>query len=160
MKLATHSDFHGGSYTHYRHHEGFAKRARLLSTLPAPLLIVGCGFGFTVQELRALGVIAWGVDVSEYAFSNRACGYVYCGDILARDRIGIMAAQYGTVITEDLLPCLTDKEARLAAVNCIQLSPLVIHFVTEHGQAQDLNYHPCGYWMALTQQLTVSLEGM
>jgi hypothetical protein len=160
MKLATESDFHGGSYTAYRHHEGYAKRARLLSTLPSPLLIVGCGFGFTVQELRKLGIIAWGIDASWYAFQNRVCGYVDHGDILASTRIGILGAQYGTVITEDLLPCLTDDEARVAAINCTALGPLVVHFVTEQGEAPDLNYHSSGYWMTLTQQLTVSLEGM
>jgi hypothetical protein len=159
MRLATESDFHGGIYTAYRHHEGYAKRARLLSKLSPPLLIVGCGFGFTVKELRTLGIIAWGIDASWYAFRNRTCGYVDQGDILLGTRIGILGAQYGTVVTEDLLPCLRDDEAQIAATNCASLGQLVIHMVTEQGEA-DLNYHSSGYWMTLTQQLTVSLEGM
>lgn len=159
MRVATHSDFHGEIYTDYRQHEGYAKRARLLSALPAPLLIVGCGFGFTVAELRKLGSIAWGIDASVYAFQNRTTSFMAQNDILRPNFSGILNARFGTVITEDLLPCLTDDEARIAAGNCATLGPLVVHLVTEQGQAQ-LNYHPAGYWMTLTQQLTISLEGM
>lgn len=160
MKLATESDFYGGSYTHYRHHEGYAKRARLLANLPSPMLVVGCGFGFLVAELRQLGIIAWGIDASDYAFRNRTTGFVVQNDILRPAFSGILNTGFATVVTEDLLPCLTDDEARIAAQHCAQLGGAVIHLVTEQGQVKDLNYHSTGYWMTLTRQLAVSLEGM
>lgn len=159
MRLATYSDFHGEIYTKYRHHEGYAKRARLLANFPSPILVVGCGFGYLVDELRKLGIIAWGIDASDYAFQNRTSRFVVKGDILQPGLTGVLGTRYGTVITEDLLPYLTDLEAYDAAEHCAQLGTIVIHLVTEQGQAQ-LNYHPCGYWMTLTNQLTVSLEGM
>lgn len=34
------------------------------------VLEVGCAKGFVVEDLRSLGVDAWGVDVSEYAISH------------------------------------------------------------------------------------------
>lgn len=63
------------------------------------------------------------------------------------------------MVTESMLEWLTDNEAVVCAKNCALLSPLVLHLVTEQGQA-DYNYHSTGYWMSLTGQLTVSLEGM
>lgn len=157
MHLASKSDFYDGAlYTHYRHHEGHAKRARLFRYFPEPILVVGCGFGFLVSELLELGKQAWGVDASPYAIENRVTKRVLYGDILD---LGTWTMGQGTVITEDLLPCLTDSEALISARNCQTLSPLVVHMVTEQGEA-NLNYHSTGHWMNLTNQLTVSLEGM
>lgn len=143
------------AYTSYRHHEGYAKRARLLSAFPEPIIIVGCGFGFLVVELQRLDKLAHGIDASDYCWDNRVTDNFTQHDILR----GPPRLRAATVITEDLLPWLTDAEAKQAAENCAQLSPLVLHLVTEQGQA-GYNYHSTGYWMSLTNQLTVSLEGM
>lgn len=155
MRLACQSDFYGEIYTHYRHHEGYAKRAALLKGFRDPVLVVGCGFGFLVDELVKIGKDAWGIDVSFYAIENRTNDRVIWGNIL--EPLGL--TEFGLVVTEDLLPYLTDEEAKLASINCRKLAPIVIHLVTEQGEA-DLNYHTTGYWMNLTKQLTVSLEGM
>lgn len=158
MRLASHADFYNGPiYTQYRHHEGYRKRAQLFRYFPEPLLVVGCGFGFLVQELVDLGKQAWGVDASPYAIENRITKRVFYGDIL--DLGAWTMGKVSTVITEDLLPFLTDDEVLIVARNCQALSPLVVHMVTERGEA-NLNYHTTGYWMTLTGQLTVSLEGM
>lgn len=158
MRLASHEDFNGGIYTNYRHHDGYAKRARLFERFLDPVLIVGCGFGFLVDELLKLGKDAYGIDASLYAIRNRTNERVTLNSIL--DSVDVAQLQrFGTVITEDLLPHLTDHEARVAAVNCSRLGGIVIHMVTEQGEA-DLNYHPVGYWMTLTGQPTLSLEGM
>lgn len=157
MRLASHEDFHGGVYTEYRHHEGHAKRARLFRFFPEPILVVACGFGFLVEEFGRLGKAAWGIDASDYAIENRVSERARPGNIL--DLSDFTLGQFETLITEDLLPYLTDDEALIAARNCQALSPIVIHMVTEQGEA-DLNYHSAGYWMTLTNQLTISLEGM
>lgn len=153
MRLATESDFYGEIYTCYRHHEGYAKRARLFENFPEPILVAGCGFGFLVDEFLKLGKDAWGIDLSKYAVENRVNDHVARGNIL--DHQG----NYETIITEDLLPYLTDEEAQQAAENCKRIGRIVIHLVTVEGEA-DLNYHSLGYWMNLTGQLTASLEGM
>lgn len=148
-------DEYSRAYSNYRHHEGYAKRARLLQFLPEPIVVVGCGFGFLVVELQQLNRLAHGIDAADYCYQNRATANFTQHDILA----GPLRLHAATVITEDLLPWLTDAEAVTCAKNCALLSPLVLHLVTEQGQA-DYNYHSTGYWMSLTGQLTVSLEGM
>lgn len=148
-------DEYSHAYSDYRHHEGYAKRARLLQSLPDPIVVVGCGFGFLVVELQRLGKLAHGIDASDYCYQNRVTDNLTRHDILT----GPPRLHAATVITEDLLPWLTDAEAVTCAKNCAQLSPLVLHLVTEQGQA-DYNYHSTGYWMSLTNQLTISLEGM
>lgn len=157
MRLASYEDFHGGIYTDYRHHEGYAKRARLFCYFPEPILVVGCGFGFLVDELINLGKKAWGIDASPYAIENRVNKWVQFGNILDLD--GCRLGPFETLATEDLLPHLNNDEVLVAARNCQALSPIVIHMVTERGEA-DLNYRSCAEWMNLTGQLTVTLEGM
>lgn len=157
MRLASKEDFFNGSiYTSYHHHEGYAKRAALFKWFPEPILVVGCGFGFLVKEFENLGKVACGIDASAYAVENRVHRHVRQISILQAPQ---SEHQFDTVVTEDLLPFLTDEEAKEASKNCAKLGGIVIHMVTEQGEA-DLNYHSCGYWMTLTGQLTTSLEGM
>lgn len=148
-------DEYSRAYSNYRHHEGYAKRARLLHSLPEPIIVVGAGFGYLVVELEKLNKNALGLDASPYCYENRATESFIQWDIL----LGPPRIRAATVITEDLLPWLTDSESITCAKNCALLSPLVLHLVTEQGQA-DYNYHSTGYWMSLTGQLTISLEGM
>lgn len=159
MMVATPERFNGTWYTQYRHHEGFAKRARLFATFPGPILVVGAAFGFLVEELLQYRE-AYGIDASEWA-AEQAEGRVIIADILTDvEHIKARLGAFATVVTEDLLPSLTDAEAITAATNCAQLGGIVIHLVTEHGEVAELNYHSTGHWMALTNQLAVSLEGM
>jgi SAM-dependent methyltransferase len=159
MKLATREDYQNGPiYTRYPPPpEVYARRARLLQGFPEPILVIGCGFGGLVQALSESGQQAWGIDASPYAIENRVTERVRQADILTPSTWTL--GNSSTVISEDLLPCLTDGEVLTAAWNCRLLAPIVVHMVTEHGQA-DLNYHSCVEWMQLTNQLTVSLEGM
>lgn len=133
----------------------YARRALLLYRLPDPVLVVGCGFGRLVVELQRLGKVAWGCDASPYAETNRVTDNFLLLDITAVTPSG----HFATAITEDLLPWLTDFEAVTAANNCAAIAPLVLHLVTEQGQA-DYNYHSTGYWMRLLNQLVISLEGL
>ncbi len=63
--------FHGGSkgYGDYSYHPRWMDVARWVKSRwqPTSVLDVGCAKGFLVQELRMLGVEAYGVDISEYA---------------------------------------------------------------------------------------------
>lgn len=163
MRLATRADFYNGPiYTQYPPpDEVYDKRARLFYYYPEPFLVVGCGFGGLVRAFRDLGKQAWGIDASQWAVDNkdsRVGERVFRFDIL--DLSDWTLGQMGTVIGEDLWPHLTDDEVLVAARNCQALAPFVINMVTERGECKHLNYHSTGYWMSLTNQLTVSLEGM
>lgn len=155
MRLASQEEF-AAAYTQYRHHDGYRKRAQLFRHFPDPILVVGCGFGFLVEELLYLGKSAWGIDLSDYAEDN--CVTENFSKVNITGDISLLPP-FATIITEDLLPWLTDKEAVIAAKNCSAHGAIVIHLVTVAGEA-DYNYHSCGYWMTLTNQLTISLEGM
>lgn len=155
MRLASPSEF-AVAYTCYRWHGGYRRRALLLASLPDPFLVVGCGFGFLVVELQRLGKRASGIDAADYCWDNRVTDDFLQCDIL---RGPPPLDQCATVVTEDMLPWLNDTEVIVAAKNCALAAPLVLHLVTESGQTQ-YNYHTTGYWMNLTSQLTVSLEGM
>lgn len=168
MRLATYKDFHGPIYSNYRHHEGYAKRARLFKFFPEPILIVGCAFGFLLYEFDKLGKVAYGLEASREIFEGEwpieitIHPRVLFGSILSDADVNQLldtVGPFGSVIAEDVDPYLTDDEVLVAARNCQALSPIVIHMVTESGQA-DLNYRSSGEWMNLTNQLTVSLEGM
>jgi SAM-dependent methyltransferase len=52
----------------------FAGEARKIAAIPGvrSVLDVGCAKGFLVEELRAQGLEAWGIDVSPYAISCAA----------------------------------------------------------------------------------------
>lgn len=161
MRLASREEF-AEAYTQYPlPREVYAKRARLFEGFPEKILIVGCGFGLLVSELRNLGKDARGIDASAWAWENRDNEWVWCSDILNASKVDILRQQHGpfaTIITEDLLPWLTEEEVEMCARNCTGLGKIVIHMVTEQGEAP-YNYHPCVYWMALTKQLTCSLGG-
>src|SRR5438128_1169207 len=134
MRLATEADFFGNIYTHYRHHEGYAKRASLFKRFPEPILTLGCGFGFLVAELIKLGKETYGIDASEWAIENRVTDCVVFGNAME------MLPYARTVISEDLLPYLTDEEVLKVTKSCNDSGAIVVHLVTESGEA-DLNYH-------------------
>ena len=163
MRLASYEDFNDGPvYTRYPlPDEVYDKRARLFQFYPEPILVVGCGFGGLVRAFRDLGKEAWGIDASQWAIDNRDKRVekrVVKFDIL--DLSDWVLGEMGSVFTEDMLPHLTDDEVLVAARNCQALAPFVINMVTECGEDKGLNYHTTGYWMSLTGQPTISLEGM
>jgi SAM-dependent methyltransferase len=64
-----------GYFAHGNGAEGprdFSDEARRIAAIPGvrSVLDVGCAKGFLVRELRAVGVEAWGIDVSGYAISR------------------------------------------------------------------------------------------
>lgn len=159
MRLACSKDFqHGPIYTKYPlSEEVYDRRAKLFRYFPEPILVAGCGFGGLVDALQRLRKQAWGIDASQYAIDNATSRRAFKFDILNLSTWTL--GQMETVVTEDLIPCLTDDEVLVAARNCQALAPIVIHMVTESGQA-DLSYRSCVEVMRITNQLTVSLEGM
>lgn len=166
MRLASYEDFNNGPiYTKYPPPpEVYAKRASFFREYPDPILVVGCGFGGLVKAFQAIGKEVWGIDAADYCaenFENEIRDWLWQANIIDEPDFKslLQRGTYGTVFTEDLWPYLTDDEVIVASKHCSPLGRFVIHMVTEQGTA-DLNYHSTGYWMTLTNQLTVSLEGM
>lgn len=120
--LANQQDFERtgtGLYSEYKRYRFFETRAEVIRQTfdPASVLVVGCGWGFLVDELRKKGIDAWGVDLAEYAIrkahSEVPDSYRYIkradgrnGRQLARIGPGI----WDVVVTEDVLTVCSNEQ--------------------------------------------------
>lgn len=151
MRLASKADFEGGAlYTNYRRFPMFGWRAAWLTArygTAGKWLVAGCGWGYLVDELVALGVDAWGIDASSYAVSKaQEAGTLAPGvgnrvvliDATNRSQLaslrstaGLSGSQRFTVIvTEDILPVLTDSEASAVAAEARRVGTNICHVLT------------------------------
>lgn len=120
--LANQQDFeNGGLYSNYHRSAVFSHRAEVIRQTfsPQSVLVVGCGWGFLVDELHKKGLEAWGVDLSEYAIRK---AHVEVPDVYHRikkadGRVARQLARIGpgiwdVVVTEDVLAaCSNEQEA-------------------------------------------------
>ncbi len=60
----------------YPHFQARAKWILTQISSGQKVYILGCGFGWTVKHLRELGVEAYGIESSTYAYSQRVSEYV------------------------------------------------------------------------------------
>ena len=143
-RIATQADFQQNWYSDvYQRYPFFAERAETIRGrfVNQSILIAGCGYGYLVDELRALGINAWGFDASAYAVQQAATivpGRVTLADTLSRQQLsaartfaGLSGNQrFGAVITEDLLPCLTLSEIPTALAELRRISGALFHIIT------------------------------
>lgn len=121
--------WHPVTNTGYREYPYFAERVDALRQRFAPngqvSLVVGCGWGYLVNQAVAAGYDAYGIDASSYAidkakalFPAIASRFVL-GDALTAagmDAVSAAAGLHGNpprfdlLITEDFLECLSDAE--------------------------------------------------
>lgn len=139
---------------------------RLNAAKAASILIVGCGFGWVVEALTAAGFTnVWGTDVSAYIQSAKAAQSGVPARVLPHDAntaAGRKAIQTDTgnrtwlyIITEDVLPALTDSEATgLATALRGMLAPtgVLTHVLTPAGPGiadARMNWKTVEQWRAL-----------
>ena len=73
------------------------------------VLDIGCGFGFTVADLREMGADAYGIDFSEYAVSVANSPYVTLAD--ARTALkSYKTNEFDLLIMCEFLHCLEDTD--------------------------------------------------
>lgn len=126
MLLANYQDFeNGGLYDPpYRRYPFFGSRADWLSeSFQGSFLIVGCGWGFLVDELRSRGREAWGCDLSDYAircagrevptvarFIGKANG------LNSDEMLALFGRSFDVGVSEDVLTCL-DNEGQVRGLD-------------------------------------------
>ena len=109
-------------------HRGRVMAGRLNAAKSATILIVGCGFGWAVEALVAAGWTGvWGTDTSPYIQNAKAVESGVPERVLPHDantaggRTSIRTATgvrtWSYIITEDVLPALTDAEATSLATS-------------------------------------------
>lgn len=165
MRLASAADFiDGPMYSEYRHFECHAERAELLTELypVGSVLVVGCAWGFVVQELLDRGWDAWGIDASEWAVSMAYVSIDAPARVLfgnATDPADMDAAcaragveRFDLAVTDDILPALTDAEIQRGVTQCRRVARNVLHCVTPKPASEttlELNWKPIGVWREL-----------
>jgi SAM-dependent methyltransferase len=149
----TQADAVGGPL--YGDYDAFAGKASgeraqyLLNRFPTgKTLIAGCGPGYTVARMRAAGADVWGIDISDWAVQTLApsrlvgalapgLARIQLGSVLVRanltTRRQTAGGTFGVIVTEDLLPALTDAEvvtARAELARTLTAGGAILHLVT------------------------------
>lgn len=136
--IYTESDYNGYIDDQYRRYSFFTDRGIIFNSQwngykNNTLLIAGCGWGFLVQELMENHGFTdvWGCDASEYAVNIAApanlpaqyASRILLGDITSDADMKSVANAAGipggnpkfrAILTEDVLPCLTQPEITTA----------------------------------------------
>lgn len=173
--LATAADFErGGLYSApYGRYPFFQQRVDALKGRFAPngqkALVVGCGYGYLVDDLVAAGYDAWGVDASQYAISKGqsllpgVASRLAVADALdgaSLDAVAKSAGLHGKtptwtlLLTEDVLPCMSDAEVATALANLrARCTSNLLHLVTPGHADPDhdarLNWKTIDGWRAV-----------
>jgi 2-polyprenyl-3-methyl-5-hydroxy-6-metoxy-1,4-benzoquinol methylase len=116
---------------------------------PETALDVGCAIGFLVEELRARGVDAYGIDVSEYAINQvpqELRPYCRVGSVTTAIDRG-----YDLLTCIEVLEHLPPEEAEAAVANITRLVDAVLFSSTpdDHTEPTHLNVQPPWYWARL-----------
>ncbi len=115
---------------------------------PTSVLDAGCAMGFLVEALRARGVEAWGIDVSEYAISQvdeSVREYCAVGSIA-----GPLPRRYDLVVSIEVLEHLPPGEGSSAVSNLAAATDRILLSTTpdDYGEATHLNVQPPEAWSA------------
>ncbi|MCX6019439.1 MAG: class I SAM-dependent methyltransferase [Chloroflexi bacterium] len=116
---------------------------------PASLLDAGCAFGLLVDQMRARGVEAWGVDISEYAISQvRAEIRAYCRQGSVAQPFG---RRYDLITCIEVLEHMPPQEAEAAVTNfCAHTDDVLFSSSPlDYTEATHINVHPLDYWARL-----------
>lgn len=167
MRLASEADFvNGPMYSQYQHFPFHQERAEAINELypEGTILVVGCAWGYVVQDLLALGRNVWGIEASHWAVSmayvkvdGEAARRVVFGDATQSSSMDYAAAQasvgrFDVAVTDDILPVLTDGEIQKCVDECRRIAKNVIHCVTPKPNDPvelDLNWKTIEEWRAL-----------
>lgn len=170
------SYFRGGAYTDYGVEmwgtsftfpgfvSGFRTRAQAKGTDPVGrrVGVLGCAYGYSVLEMRALGINAYGIDVSAFAISQAPVAvapFLMQGDATVRNVLNSFRtfagltgnAKFDILLSEDLLPCLSDSEVTAASGEWrSRHGTRIAHRVSTHQVLNPVhNWHTLVEWRAL-----------
>jgi hypothetical protein len=114
---------------------------------PHSVLDAGCAIGYLVETLRARGVEADGVDISEYAISNARPGakpYCWVGSVAEP-----FPKSYDLIVCSEILEHMDAPEAGRAVVNLCRHSNDILFSSTPYDfkEATHYNVQPPEYWV-------------
>jgi SAM-dependent methyltransferase len=116
---------------------------------PKTVLDAGCAMGFLVEGLRARGVEAWGVDVSDYAI-----GQVH-ESVRSFCRLGSITEpfeqKYDLITCIEIFEHMPASEAEKAAENLCRSTNDILFSSTpfDYKEVTHVNVHPPEHWAAM-----------
>ncbi len=126
-------------YSDYRRYPFYAARAAWINEVQSTgkILVAGAGFGYLVDELTALGRDVYGFDAADYCVNNSA-PHTTKADIMNRSQLASVKNTMNVtginkipcIITDDLLPCLTDAEITTALSEARRIATVLLHIIT------------------------------
>lgn len=131
--------------------------ARLTSThnlQDKKVLEIGCAKGFVVQDLRDMGVDAWGLDVSEYAIGEADPSvqpYLIQGD--ARTALSqFKNKEFDVVFSLRVLTCFDDVDLPTLVSELNRIAKYQFHVIDEsvgkkQGTSKYYNSKPLSEWL-------------
>jgi hypothetical protein len=125
------------------------------------VLIAGCAAGYTIERLVVAGVDAYGLDISGHIVGQSPVpARIVVGDALTRAALnetkalaGLRANQRADLlVTEDLLPCLTDTEITAGLVEWRRHAAQVLHRVSVGDYEGGYNLKTLEEWRSTVGQ--------
>ncbi len=119
---------------------------------PVSALDAGCAIGLLVEQLRARGVAAEGLDISEYAIGSAhesLRGHVRVGSAAVS-----LGQRYDLIVCIEVLEHMPRAEAEAAVANFCAHSDDVLFSSSplDHKEATHFNVNPPEYWAYLFAQ--------
>jgi SAM-dependent methyltransferase len=119
---------------------------------PKWVLDVGCAMGFLVEALRARGVEAWGIDISEYAISNvHPSAAPYCAVSSAADELPAgFPSHFDLVTCIEVIEHLDGADAEIALANVCRWGSRVLFSSSssDYGEPTHVNVKRGEQWAA------------
>lgn len=119
---------------------------------PGTVLDAGCAMGFLVEQLRAHGIEAWGVDISEYAIGKAHESireFVWVGSVTEP-----FPSRYDLIVSIEVLEHLPKEASEQAVAIICQHTDDVLFSSTplDYNEATHFNVQPVAYWAELFAQ--------
>jgi SAM-dependent methyltransferase len=119
------------------------------SIQPKSVLDAGCAIGLLVEGLRARGVEAWGVDISEYAIQNVPASireYCWIGSVSEP-----FPRRYDLIVSIEVLEHMLAQQAEQAVENLCQHTDDILFSSSpvDYKEITHLNVQPPEYWAEL-----------
>jgi 2-polyprenyl-3-methyl-5-hydroxy-6-metoxy-1,4-benzoquinol methylase len=113
------------------------------------VLDIGCAKGFLVEDLRFLGVKAFGVDVSTYALSKAnpdISSYLELADV--RNKLqDYKDKEFDLVVSMNVLCCFSDKELTDLTIQLNRISMNQFHIINENENPNFYNSKDLIKWV-------------
>lgn len=115
------------------------------------VLELGCAYGFMVEDLREMGVDAWGIDVSQYAYdqaSKKVKPYLKVADART-DLKKYKTNEFEVIFSRWFLGGIDDNDLPNLIAQMNRIARLQIHIISEDILPRFYNRKPIAEWVKL-----------